>query len=151
MEHTEVVNTLNRLIEISKDGEYGFRTSGEHVKSPQIRELFMQRVDECRQAATELQSLVVQHGGKAEDSGSATGSMHRGWVAVKSALSGYTDVSILEETERGEDTALAAYRRAMKENLPPEVMRVVERQLQGVQRNHDQVRLLRDQARAAQA
>ena len=111
----------------------------------------MARADECRQAAAELQSLVEQHGGEAEDSGTTSGSMHRGWVAVKSALSGYTDVSILEETERGEDTALAAYRRALKEDLPPDVKSVVERQLQGVQRNHDQVRLLRDQARAAQA
>jgi uncharacterized protein (TIGR02284 family) len=151
MEHKDVVNTLNRLIEISKDGEYGFRTSGEHVKSPQIRELFMQRADECRQAAAELQALVVQHGGSAEDSGSASGSIHRGWVAVKGALAGYTDLAMLEETERGEDVALAAYRRANAEDLPPNVRTVVERQLQGVQRNHDQVRMLRDQARAAEA
>lgn len=151
MEHKDVVKTLNRLIETSKDGEYGFRTTGEHAKSPQIRELFMQRAEECRQAAAELQALVVQHGGTAEDSGSAAGSMHRGWVAVKGALAGYTDLAMLEETERGEDVALASYRKALSEDLPPSVRSVVERQMQGVQRNHDQVRMLRDQARSAGA
>jgi uncharacterized protein (TIGR02284 family) len=151
MEHKDVINTLNRLIETSKDGEYGFRTSAEHAKSPQIRELFTQRANECRQAAAELQALVVQHGGSAEDSGSAAGSIHRGWVALKGALSGYTDLAMLEETERGEDVALSSYRRALGEDLPPAVRTVVERQLQGVQRNHDQVRLLRDQARSAGA
>ncbi|MDP2263841.1 MAG: PA2169 family four-helix-bundle protein [Hydrogenophaga sp.] len=151
MEHNDVVKTLNKLIETSKDGEYGFRTSGEHCKSPQIRELFMKRADECRKAAAELQSLVVQHGGSAEDTGSASGAMHRGWVAVKGALAGYTDLAMLEETERGEDVALASYRRALEQDLPPNVRSVVETHLQGVQRNHDQVRMLRDQARAAEA
>jgi uncharacterized protein (TIGR02284 family) len=151
MEHNDVVKTLNKLIETSKDGEYGFRSSGEHVKSPQIRELFMKRAEECRQAAAELQSLVVQHGGSADDGGSASGAMHRGWVAVKGALAGYSDLAMLEETERGEDVALASYRRALEQDLPPNVRQVVERHLQGVQRNHDQVRMLRDQARAAQA
>lgn len=149
MEHNDVVKTLNKLIETCKDGEYGFRTSGEHVKSAQIRELFMKRADECRQAAAELQSLVVQHGGSAEDSGSSSGAMHRGWVAVKGALAGYTDLAMLEETERGEDVALASYRRALEQDLPPNVRNVVEQHLQGVQRNHDQVRMLRDQARSA--
>ena len=148
MEHKDVVSTLNRLIETSKDGEYGFRTSGEHAKSPQIRELFMQRARECGEAAAELQSLVMQYGGSPEESGSAAGSVHRGWVAVKGALSGYTDLAMLEETERGEDVALASYRKALNEDLPPSVRTVVERQLQGVQRNHDQVRQLRDQARS---
>lgn len=149
MEHNDVVKTLNKLIETCKDGEYGFRTSGEHVKSAQIRELFMKRADECRQAAAELQSLVVQHGGSAEDTGSNAGAMHRGWVAVKGALAGYTDLAMLEETERGEDVALASYRRALEQDLPPNVRNVVEQHLQGVQRNHDQVRMLRDQARSA--
>lgn len=66
---------------------------------------------------------------------------------MKSALSSYTDLQLLEETERGEDKALAAYRTALKENLPEPARALVERQLDGVKRNHDQVRNLRDAAR----
>jgi hypothetical protein len=44
--------------------------------------------------------------------------------------------------------ALASYRKAADTNLPTELRALVERQMQGVQRNHDQVRALRDRARA---
>jgi uncharacterized protein (TIGR02284 family) len=75
--------------------------------------------------------------------------MHRGWVAVKAKLSTYDDKAVLEEAERGEDNAMARYRKALKQALPANAKLVVERQMQGVQRNHDQIKMLRDQFRAA--
>jgi hypothetical protein len=36
----------------------------------------------------------------------------------------------------------------VKQNLPANVRRLVERQAEGVQRNHGQIRAVRDQARA---
>ena len=151
MSNDDIIDTLNDLIETSKDGEYGFRASAEYLTRPEIRQAFERRAEECRLAAGELQGLVVSLGGKAEDSGTAVGAMHRGWVAVKGTLAGYTDKAILEETERGEDSALAAYRKALEEDLPADVRMVVERQYEGVKRNHQQVRQLRDEARAAAA
>ncbi|HPU50467.1 MAG TPA: PA2169 family four-helix-bundle protein [Burkholderiaceae bacterium] len=149
MNNEDIVEVLNDLIETSKDGEYGFRTSAEYLKAADTRALFERRAEECRQAAADLQQLVRQYGGKAEDGGSASGAMHRGWVAVKGTLSGYSDKAILEETERGEDVALASYRKALDKSLPAEVRALIERQCEGVKHNHAQVRFLRDQARAA--
>jgi uncharacterized protein (TIGR02284 family) len=149
MSNDDIIDTLNDLIETSKDGEYGFRTSAEYLKDATLKQTFTARAEECRQAAAELQAMVVRFGGKAEDSGSAAAALHRGWVAVKGVLAGYSDKAILEETERGEDTALASYRKALDQSLPPDVRAVVERQYEGVKRNHLQVRTLRDQARAA--
>lgn len=149
MSNDDIIDTLNDLIETSKDGEYGFQTSAEYLKDPALKQSFTARAEGCRQAAAELQQLVVRLGGKAEDSGTAAGALHRGWVAVKGTLAGYTDKAILEETERGEDIALAAYRNALDEALPPDVRLVVERQYEGVKRNHLQVRSLRDAARVA--
>lgn len=148
MDHQDIIDSLNTLIETSKDGEHGFRTSAEHAVSAQVKQLFLTRAEDCRQAASELQSLVLQYGGTAEDGGSVSGALHRGWVKAKSALTTATDLSLLEETERGEDVALAAYRSAIEEDLPDEVRVVLARQLQGVKRNHDQIRDLRNQARA---
>ena len=148
MSNDDTIECLNDLIETSKDGEYGFRTSAEYLKSADTKQLFLRRAEECRQAAAELQGLVRQLGGSAEDSGSAAGAMHRGWVSVKGTLSGYSDKAILEETERGEDTAMESYRKALAMDLPPATRSVVERQFEGVKRNHAQVRSLRDAARA---
>lgn len=150
MESKDVINELNTLIETCKDGEYGFLSCAEHVKSASLREVFTQRAADCRQACGELQQLVRQHGGTPEDEGSTTGAMHRGWVAVKGTLTGYSDKAMLEECERGEDSAVARYRKAAQKDLPGGVLEVVQRQLAGALRNHDQIKMLRDQARNAE-
>jgi uncharacterized protein (TIGR02284 family) len=147
MSTDDTIDTLNSLIEVSKDGEYGFRTSAEHARDPQLKALFGKRADECAQAARELAQHVVKLGGEPEDDGTTAGAMHRGWVAVKSSLSTYTDLQILEDTEKGEDRALASYEDAVNEDLPEPARSVVERQLEGVRRNHEQVRSLRNTAR----
>ncbi len=148
MDNKDTIAVVNRLIETAKDGEYGFTSAAEHLHRPDLRQLFSSRADECRRAAAELQALVIELGGKAEDSGTAAGAMHRGWIAVKSKLAGYTDLAIPEEAERGEDIALARYRAALEEELSLSVRMVIERQFGGVKYNHAQVRALRDQERA---
>ena len=55
---------------------------------------------------------------------------------------------MLEECERGEDAAVARYRKALKSSLPANVRTLVERQAEGAQRNHDEVRDLRDRYKA---
>jgi uncharacterized protein (TIGR02284 family) len=95
--------------------------------------------------------LVITFGGKPAEGGTATGAMHRGWVHVKGALGANSELSILEECERGEDAAVARYRKALKRALPAGVRQILQTQAQGAQRNHDQIRDLRNAARAAKA
>ncbi|MDB5752983.1 MAG: hypothetical protein JWP65_3404, partial [Ramlibacter sp.] len=145
--NADVLDVLKDLAECSKDGEYGFRECAEQAKRQDLKTTFLQRADDCRSAAQELNQLVRQHGGSVDEGGSAMGAMHRGWVSIKSKLTTYDDKAVLEECERGEDNAKARYKKALEKNLPAAVRTVVERQYQGVQRNHDQIKMLRDQAR----
>jgi uncharacterized protein (TIGR02284 family) len=145
----DVVDVLKDLVECCKDGEYGFRECAEQAKRSDLKSTFQQRAEDCRRGAQELNQLVRQYGGEMEDGGSAMGAMHRGWVSIKSKFTSYDDKAVLEEAERGEDNAKARYMKALQKNLPADVKSVVERQYQGVQRNHDQVKMLRDQFRAA--
>ncbi|CUA82207.1 MULTISPECIES: ferritin-like domain-containing protein [Gulbenkiania] len=149
MTNEQVVETLNDLIETSKDGEYGFESCAEYVDSQELRNLFTARAQECRQAAEELKTLVVQYGGTPDKGGTASGALHRGWVSVRGTLSGNDDKAMLDECERGEDTALSRYRDAMDKALPEPVKTVIARQLMGVQRNHDQIKALRNRFNAA--
>jgi uncharacterized protein (TIGR02284 family) len=145
----DVLDVLRELVECSKDGEYGFRECAEQATDPQLKSLFLRRAEDCSRGAQELNALVRQCGGTPEDSGSTLGAMHRGWVSIKSKLTSYDDKAVLEEAERGEDNAKARYTKALQKNLPQDVRMVVERQMQGVQRNHDEVKRLRDQFRGA--
>jgi len=145
----ETIDQLNKLIETCKDGEYGFRSCAEHCKSADLKTVFMRRSEDCAKGARELQALVSRLGGKPESDSSTTGAMHRGWVAVVGTLTGYSDEQMLNECERGEDAAMDRYRDALKQPLPSDVMSVVQSQYEGVKRNHDQIRTLRNQVRAA--
>ena len=145
----EAISVLNDLIETSKDGEKGFQECAENSKTVQLKSLFNQRAQECAAAASDLQQLVRGLGGEPETTSSVAGDLHRRWVDLKAMVTGKNDEAILNECERGEDVALKEYREALEKPLPASIRMVVEKQLQGVQRNHDLVRSLRDQARAA--
>jgi uncharacterized protein (TIGR02284 family) len=144
-DNEDVIDALNDLAECCKDGEYGFRACAEQAERSDLKSVFLQRADDCRGAAQELYEQIRMLGGDVDEGGSAAGAMHRGWVAVKATLATYDDKAVLEECERGEDNAVARYRKALKQPLPAGIKLIVERQMQGVQRNHDQIKMLRDQ------
>lgn len=140
----DAIDTLNDLLESCRDGEYGFRECAEHTKALDIKTVLGQRAEDCRVAAVDLQALILKMGGTPQEGGTASGAMHRGWVSVKGTLTGYSDYAMLDECERGEDVALANYRKALKQNLPAVARVLVEAQSQGAQRNHDQIKAMRD-------
>jgi len=149
MDNDDIISTLNDLIETCKDGEEGFRACAEDISDPQIKNLFIDRAQSCSSAAGELQELVSACGGSPETKSSVTGSLHRRWIDIKSAVTSKDDEAILNECERGEDVAVNSYRKALEKDLPANIRSVVERQYNGVLRNHDQVKSLRDQVRTA--
>ncbi|QDQ27556.1 PA2169 family four-helix-bundle protein [Chitinimonas arctica] len=143
MLNEDIVDTLNDLIETSTDGELGFENCAKYVESPELRNLFIARAQECRRAADELKALVLQYGGQPDTGGTATGALHRGWVNIRGTLAGQSDPAMLDECERGEDAAKARYRAAMEKGLPEPLRAIVLRQMEGVLRHHDQIRALR--------
>jgi uncharacterized protein (TIGR02284 family) len=149
MELDALIDTLNDLIENCRDGELGFRACAEHARSEELKDLFARRAHGCGEAAGELQSLVARLGGTADDGGSASGALHRGWVNLRGALALDDDRAMLDECERGEDLAVARYRRALEEPLPAEIGAIVRRQYEGARRNHEQIRELRDRLAAS--
>ncbi len=143
-----VVEVLNDLLENARDGEYGFDACANEVDDAQLKRVFSQRASDCRAAASELEQLITQYGGEPASGGTASGAMHRGWVHVKAGVGADGAKSMLEECERGEDAAVARYRKALKSDLPPDVLTVVQRQADGAQKNHDQIKMMRDQVRS---
>ena len=140
---SEIRSTLNDVIETCKDSEEGFRSAAEKVRS-EVRSLFQTYASQRAQFASELQSEVARLGGKPETSGSTAGALHRGWMGLKSALTGEDDHAILAEAERGEDSAVKAYRDALSKDLPTDLRSIIERQFREVQETHNRVRSLRD-------
>jgi uncharacterized protein (TIGR02284 family) len=150
MDNEEIISTLNELIATCKDGEAGFKVCAEDAgkRSVQLKTMLTERQRDCATAARELQDLVRAQGGDPEVSSTVSGALHRGWVNIKTAITGKDDETVLNECERGEDVAVKNYRKALQKDLPAHIRLVVERQFQGVLRNHDQIKKMRDQVRS---
>jgi uncharacterized protein (TIGR02284 family) len=144
MDKDDLIETLNNLIETSRDGEEGFHTCAERVKNAQLKQVFEQAAGRCGQAVTELQAKVSSLGGDPERSGSVSGELHRAWVDIKSTITGMDEAAVLAECERGEEVARNAYEAALAKDLPPDIRSVVARQYEGVRQHQDGVRQLRN-------
>ncbi len=139
------IEALNDLIEVLRDGQHGFKTAAEDVDAPELAELFNRYSAQRADFVTELQTRVRSLGGDIEDSGSVTGSMHRGWINIKSALSTNEPHAVLAEAERGEDAAVDAFQKALQnEDFDLASRDIVNRQYTEIKAAHDQVRQLRD-------
>lgn len=138
----EVISTLNGLIETCRDGQNGFKAAAEGVQNSELKTLFYSYSQQRAQFVGQLQDEVRRLGGDPENTGSVAASLHRGWIDIKSAVTGGDDASIITECERGEDSAVETYGDALGKDMPAGVRPVVERQFAAVKEAHDRIRSL---------
>jgi uncharacterized protein (TIGR02284 family) len=136
---------LNDLIETLKDGQEGFKQAAEGVSDPKLKSLFREYSDQRLRFVTALQTEARKSGEeKPETDSSAAGALHRGWINLKSAVTGGDEHAILAECERGEDSAVAEYKKALDDGLSPSAQELVSRQFVEIKAAHDRIRSLRD-------
>ena len=142
IDNDELISVLNDLVETCKDGQNGFRTAAEEIKNSELRTLFNTYSQQRAQFAAELQNEVRRLGGDSEDTGSTAAVLHRGWMNIKSAVTGENEGALISECERGEDSAVSAYEEALENELPGNLRVIVERQFSQVKDAHDRIRSL---------
>ena len=136
---------LNNLIETLKDGQEGFKQAAESVRNPALKSLFSEYSQQRSRFATSLQAEARKLGEeKSETSSIATGALHRGWINLKSAITGGDEHAILAECERGEDSAVEEYKKALDDGLSPSAQELVSRQFAEIKAAHDRIRSLRN-------
>ncbi len=149
IDNDHVISVLEKLIQLCRDGQEGYRDAAEHVKSPEWRNLFNQVSTARAEFAGELENEVIRLGKHDPDRKSTTsGALHRKWIDLKAAM-GAGDHSILSSIESGEDSAKKAYEDALNDNLPQDIKDILRRQSQEVIASHDRIRTLRDESKAA--
>lgn len=146
-----VLEILEDLIEIAKDGQEGFAQSAEHAESSELKQIFSTYSRQRGAIITDLQQLERKYGKPdVDDTGSATGSLHRAWINIRTAVTSRSDQAILEEAERGEDAAVEAFEEALSPRdgvLPEDVSLALHRHLDQIRMAHDDVRDRRDSGR----
>jgi uncharacterized protein (TIGR02284 family) len=145
-----IISTVNDLIETLKDGQEGFKQAAEAVKDPGLKTLFSEYSQQRSRFAAELQNAARSLGEtEPEQTSSTAGAMHRAWINLKSAVTRGDDGAILAECERGEDSAVSEFKKALDEDGASPVHDIVARQYTEVKSAHDRIRTLRDTAKAS--
>jgi uncharacterized protein (TIGR02284 family) len=143
MDKDKKIVLLNSLIEICKDGQEGFKQAADSSINLELKQFFLETSEERSRMARDLQAEVLRLGGAPENQGSVAGALHRTWIDLKGTVS-FSDQSILEATEKGEDSAIEEYEKALNEDLPPEFNKMIKRQYSSIMTVHDRIRVLRD-------
>jgi uncharacterized protein (TIGR02284 family) len=138
----QIASILNELIQTSKDGENGFRAAAESVQDSNLRHLLESYAQQRAEFAAELQLEVRRLAQDPVDTGHATAAVHRSWMDIKAALTGRDEAEVITECERGEDTAVGVYRKALDSDLPEDLRMIVQRQSSEVEQTHDHIRSL---------
>lgn len=145
-EHDDVIEIFTGLAETCRDGAQGFRMAAEAMRDGELRRLFESYAEQRAAFADELRSEIERRGGSAPSGGSVAASLHRGWMNIRSVVSGGSQDTIVAEAERGEDAAMRAYESALAHVLAASVRPLVERQYARVREARDRLRTLRDLA-----
>lgn len=137
-------DTLNTLIDTCRDGARGFQLAADHVSSRELKEFFADTALQRERFAAELLPYAQRLGGGQEADGTAVGTMHRGWMRLKDAMTSYDEGAVMVEAARGEAVAANTYAEAIMAWLPPDARPLVETQYQQVlaaQREIEDLRL----------
>jgi|SRR5882757_7187631 len=144
-EPKEIISMIDNLTETLKDGHEGFKEAAEGVKDPQLKSLFSEYSQQRSRFASELQSQARNLGEPEPKTSSTTaGALHRAWINLKSAVTRGDDHAILAECERGEDSAVDSYKKAIDDGLSAPVGDIVSRQYAEIKKAHDNIKNLRD-------
>ena len=139
-------DTLNTLIETCRDGSRGFQLAADHVSSRDLKEFFANTAVQRERFAAELLPYAQRLGGGQDADGTAVGTLHRGWMMVKDAMTNYDEDAVMVEAARGEAAAANTYAEAILAWLPPDVRPLIETQYQQIlaaQREIEDLRLSR--------
>lgn len=138
------------LIETLEDGKKGFATAAEKLagdSKPEFAKAFREYSAQRSMFADELRRLAAQYGDKIDEDGSVLGSLHRGWLSIKDAVTGDDAGAVLDAAEQGEDHATSEYTKALQQDISPHLRTLVERQARDVSIAHDAIRSFRDRVK----
>ena len=138
MDNSHDVSVLNTLIATTLDSMKGYRESAEDSENSTHAQFFREMAEERSQVASDLQAHVRSLGGDPEMDSSTAGAAHRGWVNLKSAITGHDEQAVVNEVERGEDYLKEKFEAAMQDDELSAASRgAIEKCFASIRKGHD--------------
>ena len=140
MANDTIARALTDLLNLNRTSVKGYQEAAEEVKSPELKSQLSQYSQQRAGFVSTLEGYAQQYGIQASDTNTveslatdAAAAVHRGWINIKSAITGQDDSAVLNAAETGEATALKAYETALSaQDIPAGAKGVLQQQ-------HDQI------------
>ncbi|WP_121667598.1 ferritin-like domain-containing protein [Mesonia aquimarina] len=129
MEFTDKVSKrLNQLLEKNYDAEKGYKDAAERVENPKMKDFLSEQAQKRYDFGHQLKSEIKNYGKSPDKGGSVKGAAHRAWMDLKAAVSSDKHENIMEEVQRGEQSAINEYDEVIAEDLPPTTKDILVKQ-----------------------
>jgi uncharacterized protein (TIGR02284 family) len=143
--HDETVAALNQLLEKNYDAEQGYKNALVDAKNPSLKSYFTRQAANRSQYVNELDKAIRDLNADPIEKGSTTGSLHRTWMDIKTAIVGKDDEAVLEECIRGDKAAVEEYKEVLNnQEYLHGAADVVRNQLNGILNTLDTIKKLED-------
>ncbi len=145
MNNDNCIDALNSLVTINNDRIQGYETAIDETEDQDLKTSFAKFIHTSQECKSDLVNAVTKLGGTPDDGTRLDGKIYRAWMDFKAMVTGKDRKAILNSCEYGEDVAVNAYERAMKdEDLSVEHSTLVAAQYAKIKADHDTVRSMRD-------
>jgi uncharacterized protein (TIGR02284 family) len=139
----KILNALNDLIRINIDRVTAYEKAShdDTTPEPEFRELFYRLGTDSRAYVNTLHAEVIRLGGAPVTQSTITGKIYLYWLEGKHSFDGVDTASRLAACIEAESAVQKAYQQALDEQnqLPERIYQLVENQLWGVERAHQQL------------
>lgn len=135
------------LVKIAHDGHEGYTKGAEELTGsdhPELAVTFQANAVERQKFATELQALAATYGDTVQEKGSPVAALHRGWMALRDAVTGSGPDSVLKTAIQGEDHAIKEYEKALEAEISDGTRTIAQRQLAALQSDRQELQRLLD-------
>ena len=125
----EVAKKLNNLLEKNYDAEKGYQDAAEQIENPKMKDFLQKQAQKRYDFGHEIKTEIKNYGEEPDKGGSAKGTVHRAWMDLKAAVASSSEEQVMEEVQRGEQSAINEYNEVISEtSLPPSVQQVLTKQ-----------------------
>jgi len=142
----KTIDVLQELNQFVNDRIEGYKYAAKETKDPAHQSYYKDLVNQSTQFSNEINRTLSSMGGDTQRSTTAKGKLYRGWMDVKSTVTGSDEEAIIESNLYGEEWAQKAYNDALehKHELPENVVQLVEKQKQSSLAACERLRRMKD-------
>ncbi|HIB36712.1 PA2169 family four-helix-bundle protein [Mesonia sp.] len=125
----EVAKKLNNLLEKNYDAEKGYQDAAERIENPAMKDFLQKQAEKRYDFGHEIKAEIKNYGEQPDKGGSAKGTVHRAWMDIKAFVASSSEEQVMEEVQRGEQSAINEYNEVISEtSLPPSVQQILTKQ-----------------------